>query len=240
MSLISIRFPSCSQFRTIRDGADSCRRAGLRPNCEQQFQKAAHRAAERWAKSAQPHLEQARRALNLRGDLQLQCEVTHAEQDNGLPMVTAEAKFFTEKRPSGYGGFTYADEVELNFEITLAQMVEDGDEAEQAWRALQTSRQTCQQQTDLLIAWRKKLAEIPYVQRQAKAHLTDVLLQQTEPGRQLYQTLQGQFQDSSNCALCPMRTGDTCPTPPASTGCQVTAVTVFWSCRCLWSRQKNN
>ena len=35
----------------------------------------------------------------------------------------------------------------------------------------------------------------PYVQRQAKAHLTDVLLQQTEPGRQLYQTLQGQFQD---------------------------------------------
>jgi len=33
------------------------------------------------------------------------------------------------------------------------------------------------------------------VQRQAKAHLTDVLLQQTEPGRQPYQTLQGQFQD---------------------------------------------
>jgi len=33
------------------------------------------------------------------------------------------------------------------------------------------------------------------VERQAKAHLTDVLLQQTEPGRQLYQTLQGQFQD---------------------------------------------
>ena len=74
-------------------------------------------------------------------------------------------------------------------------MAEDGDEAEQARRALQTSRQTCQQQTDLLIAWRKKLEEIPYVQRQAKAHLTDVLLKQTEPGRQLYQTLQGQFQD---------------------------------------------
>ena len=29
----------------------------------------------------------------------------------------------------------------------------------------------------------------------AEAHLTDVLLQQTEPGRQLYHTLQGQFQD---------------------------------------------
>ena len=127
--------------------------------------------------------------------MHLQCEVTHTEQDKGLPTVTVEAKFFTEKRPTGYGGFTYADEVELNFEITLAQMAEDGDEAEQAWRALQTSRQTCQQQTDLLIACRKKLAEIPYVQRQAKAHLTDVLLQQTEPGRQLYQTLQGQFQD---------------------------------------------
>jgi hypothetical protein len=180
----------------IRAGEQVCAAAKqLLTDCEQQFQKAAHRAVERWAKSAQPHLEQARRALNLRGDLQLQCEVTHAEQDDGLPTVTAEAKFFTEKRPSGYGGFTYADEVELNFEITLAQMAEDGDEAEQAWRALQTSRQTCQQQTDLLIAWRKKLAEIPYVQRQAKAHLTDVLLQQTEPGRQLYQTLQGQFQD---------------------------------------------
>jgi len=77
---------------------------------------------------------------------------THAEQDDGLPMVTAEAKFFTERRPNGYGGFTYPDEVELNFEIMLAQMAEDGDEAEQAWRALQTSRQTCQQLTDLLIA----------------------------------------------------------------------------------------
>ena len=43
---------------------------------------------------------------------------------------------------------------------------------------------------------------------------------------------------SSNCALCPMRTGGTCPTPPAWTGCQATAVTVFWSCRCLWSRPK--
>ena len=124
--------------------------------------------AERRAKTAQPHLEQARRALNLRGDLQLRCDVTHTEQDNGLPMVTAEAKFFTEKRDSGYGGFTYADEVELNFEISLAEMAEDGDEPEQAWRALQTSRQTCQQQTDLLIAWRKKLAEIPYVQRRPK------------------------------------------------------------------------
>lgn len=180
----------------IRAGEQVCATAKQQlAACEQQFQKAAHRAAERWAKSAQPHLEQARRALNLRGELQLQCEVTHTEQDNGLPTVTADAKFYTEKRPSGYGGFTYADEVELNFEITLAQMAEDGDEPEQAWRELQTSRQTCQQQTDLLIAWRKKLAEIPYVQRQAKAHLTDVLLQQTEPGRQLYQTLQGHFQD---------------------------------------------
>ena len=112
-----------------------------------------------------------------------------------LDQYSFDVKFFTEKRPSGYGGFTYADEVELNFTISLAEMAEDGDEPEHAWRALQTSRQTCQQQTDLLIAWRKKLAEIPYVQRQAKAHLTDVLLQQTEPGRQLYQTLQGQFQD---------------------------------------------
>ena len=180
----------------IRAGEQVCATAKQQlTDCEQQFQKAAQRAAERWAKSAQPHLEQARRALNLRGELQLQCEVTHTEQDNGLPMVTAEAKFFTEKRPSGYGGCTYADEVELSFEISLAELAEDGDEPEQAWRALQTSRQTCQQQTDLLIAWRKKLAEIPYVQRQAKAHLTDVLLQQTEPGRQLYQTLQGQFQD---------------------------------------------
>jgi hypothetical protein len=83
--------------------------------------------------------------------------------------------------------------VELSFEISLAELAEDGDEPEQAWRALQTSRQTCQQQTDLLIAWRKKLAEIPYVQRQAKAHLTDVLLQQTEPGRQVYRTLRGHF-----------------------------------------------
>ena len=180
----------------IRSGEQVCATAKKQlADCEQPFQKAAQRAAERRAKNAQPHLEQARRALNLRGDLQLQCEVTHSEQDNGLPTVTAEAKFFTEKRPSGYGGCTYADEVELSFEISLAEMAEDGDEPEQAWRALQTSRQTCQQQTDLLIAWRKKLAEIPYVQRQAKAHLTDVLLQQTEPGRQLYQTLQGQFQD---------------------------------------------
>jgi hypothetical protein len=180
----------------IRAGEQVCATAKQQlAECEQQFQKVAQRAAERWAKSAQPHLEQARRALNLRGDLQVQCEVTHTEQDNGLPTVTADAKFFTEKRPSGYGGFTYTDEVELNFTITLAEMAEDGDEPEQVWRALQTSRQTCQQQTDLLIAWRKKLAEIPYVQRQAKAHLTDVLLQQTEPGRQLYQTLQGQFQD---------------------------------------------
>jgi len=180
----------------IRAGEQVCATAKQQlADCEQQFQKAAHRAAERRAKNAQPHLEQARRALNLRGDLQLQCEVTHSEQDNGLPTVTAEAKFFTEKRPSGYGGCTYADEVELSFEISLAEMAEDGDEPEQAWRGLQTSRQTCRQQTDLLIAWRKKLAEIPYVQRQAKAHLTDVLLQQTEPGRELYQTLQGQFQD---------------------------------------------
>ena len=112
----------------IRAGEQVCATAKQQlAACEQQFQKVAHRAAEHWAKSAQPHLEQARLALNLRGDLQLQCEVTHTEQDNGLPMVTAEAKFFTEKRPSGYGGFTYADEVELNFEITLAQMAEDGD-----------------------------------------------------------------------------------------------------------------
>ena len=122
--------------------------------CEHQFQKVAQRAAERWAKSAQPHLEQARRALNLRGDLQLQCEVTHTEQDNGLPTVTADAKFFTEKRPSGYGGFTYADEMELSFEISLSEMADDGDEPQQAWQALQASRQTCQQQTDLLVAWR--------------------------------------------------------------------------------------
>jgi putative addiction module component (TIGR02574 family) len=39
---------------------------------KQPVAKATHRAAERWAKSAQPHLEPARRALNLRGDLQLQ------------------------------------------------------------------------------------------------------------------------------------------------------------------------
>jgi hypothetical protein len=146
----------------IRAGEQVCAAAKQQlAACEQQFQKVAHRAAERWAKSAQPHLEQARRALNLCGDLQLQCEVTHTEQDNGLPTVTAEAKFFTEKRPSGYGGFTYADEVELSFAISLAEMADDGDEPEQAWRTL----------------------------------LTDVLLQQTEPGRQLYQTLQGQFQD---------------------------------------------
>jgi len=180
----------------IRAGEQVCAAAKQQlAECEQQFQKVAHRAAERWAKSAQPHLEQARRALNLRGELQLQCEVTHTEQDNGLPMVTAEAKFFTEKRPSNYGGCTYADELELSFEISLSEMADDGDESQQAWQALQASRQTCQQETDLLVAWRKKLAEIPYVQRQAKAHLTDVLLQQTEPGRQLYQTLQGQFQD---------------------------------------------
>jgi hypothetical protein len=49
-------------------------------------------------------------------------------------MVTAEAKFFTDKRPSGYGGFTYADEVELNFAISLAEMAEDGDEPKQVWR----------------------------------------------------------------------------------------------------------
>ncbi len=180
----------------IRAGERVCAAAKQQlADCEQQFQKVAHRAAERWAKSAQPHLEQARRALNLRGVLQLQCEVTYTEQDNGLPLVTAEAKFFTEKRPGNYGDCSYADEMELSFEISLAEMAEDGDEPQQAWQALQACRQTAQQQTDLLVAWRKKLAEIPYVQRQAKAHLTDVLLQQTEPGRQLYQTLQGQFQD---------------------------------------------
>jgi len=180
----------------IRSGEQVCAAANRQmTECEQRFQKAAQQAAERWAKSAQPHLEQARRALNLRGELQLQCELTHAEQDNSLPLVTVEATFFTEKRPSGYGGCTYADELELSFEISLADMADDGDEPQQAWQALQASRETSQQQTNLLVAWRKKLAEIPYVQRQAKAHLTDVLLQQTEPGRQLYQTLQGQFQD---------------------------------------------
>jgi hypothetical protein len=180
----------------IRSGEQVCAAANRQmTECEQRFQKAAQRAAECRAKSAQPHLEQARRALNLRGELQLQCEVTHAEQDNGLPLVTVEAKFFTEKRPSGYGGCTYADELELSFEISLADMADDGDEPQQAWQVLQASRHTAQQQTNLLVAWRKKLAEIPYVQRQAKAHLTDVLLQQTEPGRQLYQTLQGQFQE---------------------------------------------
>ena len=60
----------------------------------------------------------------------------HAEQDNSLPLVTVEAKFFTEKRPSGYGGCTYADELELSFEITLADMAGDGDEPQQAWLAL--------------------------------------------------------------------------------------------------------
>jgi hypothetical protein len=40
-------------------------------------------------------------------------------------------------------------------------MADDGDEPQQVWQALQTSRQTAQQQTDLLVAWRKKLAEIP-------------------------------------------------------------------------------
>ena len=91
----------------IRAGERVCAKAKQQlADCEQQFQKVAHRAAERRAKSAQPHLEQARRALNLRGELQLQCEVTHTEQDSGLPMVTAEAKFFTEKRPGGYGGCT--------------------------------------------------------------------------------------------------------------------------------------
>jgi hypothetical protein len=180
----------------IRSGEQVCAAAKQQlAACEQQFQKAAQFAAERRAKTAQPHLEQARRVLSLGGELQLQCEVTHTEQDNGLPTVTVEAKFFTEKRPSGYGGCTYADELELTFDISLAEMAADGGEPEQAWRSLQASRQTCQQQTDLLIAWRKKLAEIPYVQRQAKAHLTDLLLQQTEPGRQLYQTLQSQFQD---------------------------------------------
>jgi hypothetical protein len=180
----------------IRSGEKVCTAANRQmTECKQRFQKAAQRAAECWAKSAQPHLEQARRALNLPGELQVQCEVTHAEQDNSLPLVSVEATFFTEKRPSGYGGCTFADELELSFEITLADMADDGDEPQQAWQALQTSRETAQQQTDLLVAWRKKLAEIPYVQRQAKAHLTDVLLQQTEPGRELYQTLQGQFQD---------------------------------------------
>jgi hypothetical protein len=76
---------------------------------------------------------------------------THTEQDDDQLIVTAEAKFFTENCPSGSGGVTYADEVELNFEITLAQMGEEGDEVEQAWRPLQSSRHTCQQQTDLLI-----------------------------------------------------------------------------------------
>lgn len=55
------------------------------------------------------------------------------------------------------------------------------------------------------------------LQRQANARSTDVLLQQTEPGRQLYQTLQGQFHDSGNLALRPMRAGDTCSTPAAWT-----------------------
>jgi hypothetical protein len=77
----------------IRSGEQVCATAKkLLANCEQQFQKAAQRAAERRAKSAQPHLEQARRALNLRGELQLQCDVTHTEQDNRLPMVTAEGR----------------------------------------------------------------------------------------------------------------------------------------------------
>jgi hypothetical protein len=119
----------------IRAGEQVCAAAKQQQtDCEQQFQKVAQRAAERWAQSAQPHLKQARRSLNLRGDLQLHCEVTHTEQDDGLPMVTAEAKFFTDKRPSGYGGFTYADEVELNFAISLAEMAEDGDEPKQVWR----------------------------------------------------------------------------------------------------------
>ena len=127
----------------IRAGEQVCAAAKQQlADCEQQFQKVAHRAAERWAKSAQPHLEQARRALNLRGELQLQCEVTHTEQDNGLPLVTAEAKFFTEKRPGNYGDCSYADEMELSFEISLAEMAEDGDEPQQAWQALQASRQS--------------------------------------------------------------------------------------------------
>ena len=57
----------------IRAGEQVCVTAKQQlAECEQQFQKVAQRAAERWGKSAQPHLKQARRALNLRGDLQLQ------------------------------------------------------------------------------------------------------------------------------------------------------------------------
>jgi hypothetical protein len=180
----------------IRSGEQACAAANRQlTDCEQQLQKVAHRAAERLARSAQPHLEQARRALNLRGDLQFQCEVICPEQDNGLPLVSVEATFFTEKRSNGYSGCTYADELQLSFEISLSEMADDGDEPQQAWQALQASRQDHRKQTELLIAWRKKLAEIPYVQRQAKAHLTDVLLQQTEPGRQLYQTLRAQLQE---------------------------------------------
>jgi hypothetical protein len=123
--------------------------------------------------------------------LQLECLVAFDEQDEGPPQAGVTAKFFSEKRPGSYGNWTYADELEIEFRILLSDM---DDEPQEAWEALQKSQQHHQQQTELLIAWRKKLAEIPYVQRQAKAHLTDVLLQQTEPGRQLYQTMQRQFE----------------------------------------------
>lgn len=178
----------------IRAGEEVCAAAKRQlEQCQQRFLKAAQHAAQRRAELARAYLEQARRELKLAGELQLECQVSFDEQDEGSPQVGATAKFFTEKHPSGYGGWSYGDELELEFRIPLADM--EGDEPREAWEALQSSRQHHRQQTDLLIAWRRKIAEIPYVQRQAKAHLTDMLLQQTEPGRQLYQSLQQQFRD---------------------------------------------
>jgi hypothetical protein len=180
----------------IRAGEKVCAEAKRQlDQCQQRFQTAAQRAAQRRAEAARPRLEEARRELNLTTPLQLDCEVSFDEQDDGLPQVSVTAKFFTERQPSGYSGWSYGDELRIEFRILLADMADDGNEPREAWEALQRSRQHHQQQTDLLITWRKKIAEIPYVQRQAKAHLTDVLLQQTEPGRQLYQSLQQQFQE---------------------------------------------
>jgi hypothetical protein len=54
----------------IRSGEQVCAAAKQQlAEREQRFQKAAQQAAQRRAKLAQPHLEQARRALNLRGEL---------------------------------------------------------------------------------------------------------------------------------------------------------------------------
>lgn len=147
------------------------------------------------AEEAVPHLEQARWALGLTGELSQECDTSSSVAEDGTVTIRVSADYFPsdqeKKKPVQQGYYSSVgrgvNTITLSFTIEFDASTEiDGQERilEQMDTVNELQRRVnaiCEQSME----WRKKMAALPKLVQESKARMTHILVQQSEQGRLL-------------------------------------------------------